>query len=810
MTFIQVILFLAAIYNLVLAVIILWKNKNRSTGDSLAWYVFGTAAWSALVATLQFKMDLEIAKRICQATFVCGAVLGMSWLWFCANFPRKNSRFRYIAILGLLLGAPWLYLSFTDLVISSVWYEPWGAEAKSGPLVGLFALQIQLYGIAGIVHLLYKVKKVRGLERLQVWYILLGSVGLLLGVIPNVILPAISGSSKFAMYGPLTALIVTTTTTYAIAKYRLMDIRIVLRAGFIYSITISTLSVSFALIVPFLNNYLTEHLNMPDSAGSFLMAFLMALAFRPLLDKIQAIVDKRFFKSVYDYRLALRDVGKALASVRDRDLLANTLADTLSRTLCPRTIDLYLPGNNDLLMRACSVPEPAPAIPTMLPPKHPVIQFVTAIDDVVLTEELVRDESDDKSEIGQMLMSWNILVTIPLIASDKVLGYVFMGEKLSGDVFTSDDIGLLRILGKQAAIALDNVRHYDEMVLLNEYHEKLLQSMQDGVVAVDPAGRVITFNPAAEDITGVKEKEAVGRYLFDIGLSDLDIPPIGERSHEINLKSKTGTEIPLLITVTPFTRKWDLAPSRLVVFRDLSELRALELEKMQIERFSSMGAMAASIAHEIKNPLVPIRTFAYLLPTEFDDAEFRNEFSVTVVREVDRINRLVGQMLDLVRKPSHDHEPVDMRELIDRLIILIKPECDVNDVKVIKGIPDDLPSVFGDPGQIYQSFLNVFTNAVQVMPDGGELRIIMENIDDMVVCRISDTGPGVESSEINRIFEPLYTTKTGGHGLGLALTYQFIKSHGGFVRAESEPGCGLTMVLSLPASGDIGAIMQCN
>jgi PAS domain S-box-containing protein len=385
-----------------------------------------------------------------------------------------------------------------------------------------------------------------------------------------------------------------------------------------------------------------------------------------------------------------------------------------------------------------------------------------------------------------------------------------MGEKLSGDVFTSDDIGLLRILGKQAAIALDNVRHYDEMVLLNEYHEKLLQSMQDGVVAVDPAGRVITFNPAAEDITGVKEKEAVGRYLFDIGLSDLDIPPIGERSHEINLKSKTGKEIPLLITVTPFTRKWDLAPSRLVVFRDLSELRALELEKMQIERFSSMGAMAASIAHEIKNPLVPIRTFAYLLPTEFDDAEFRNEFSVTVVREVDRINRLVGQMLDLVRKPSHDHEPVDMRELIDRLIILIKPECDVNDVKVITEIPDDLPSVFGDPGQIYQSFLNVFTNAVQVMPDGGELKIILENVDDMVVCRISDTGPGVESSEINRIFEPLYTTKTGGHGLGLALTYQFIKSHGGFVRAESEPGCGLTMVLSLPASGDIGAIMQCN
>ncbi len=257
-----------------------------------------------------------------------------------------------------------------------------------------------------------------------------------------------------------------------------------------------------------------------------------------------------------------------------------------------------------------------------------------------------------------------------------------------------------------------------------------------------------------------------------------------------------------MITVTPFMRRWDKVNSHLIVFRDLSILRALEQEKLHAELFSSMGAMAASLAHEMKNPLVSIRTFAHLLPTRYNDAEFREEFSTTVVNEVERINRLVSQMLDLVRKPADDPDLLDIRDLLQRLITLVRPECDRQDIAIVAEYADDLPLIHGVAEQLYQAILNVLTNAIQVMPGGGTLSIAVARNRDTVCCRITDTGPGVQERDLRRIFEPLYTTKTEGHGLGLAFTYQFIRSHGGDVHAESKPGTGLTVVMVLPTSAD--------
>ncbi len=377
-------------------------------------------------------------------------------------------------------------------------------------------------------------------------------------------------------------------------------------------------------------------------------------------------------------------------------------------------------------------------------------------------------------------------------------------------MYTAGDIGLLRILGKQAAVALDNARHYDEMVLMNEYHARLLQTMQDGVIALDPQQRILTFNPAAEGIFGVAAVAAIGKRLDELGITQLPIEAITEQARELTITTGTGSIIPALVTVTPFIRRWEVAQSHLVVVRDLSALRALEQEKVQAERFSSMGAMAASLAHEIKNPLVPIKMFAHLLPTRYDDEEFRQEFSHTVVNEVERINRLVGQMLDLVRKPSAEHDLVDMRELIERLLVLMRAECEHHHVRVQTRFAPDLPAVFGMPGQLYQSVMNIMVNAIQAMTDGGDLSIELTSNGSTLTCRISDTGPGVAADELPRIFEPLYTTKAEGHGLGLALTYQFVRAHGGEVRADSRPGGGLSIVLTLPVRQAREAELLCS
>lgn len=176
-----------------------------------------------------------------------------------------------------------------------------------------------------------------------------------------------------------------------------------------------------------------------------------------------------------------------------------------------------------------------------------------------------------------------------------------------------------------------------------------------------------------------------------------------------------------------------------------------------------------------------------------------------MVREVDRITRLVGQLLDLVRKPAADHAPVDLAEVVEQLVKLVGPECARQGIHLHTHVMPDLPRLVGDAGQLYQAVLNILTNAVQAMPDGGELYVALTWAGETLAVRIQDSGPGVPPEAVGRIFEPLFTTKPGGHGLGLALTYQFVKAHGGEVHAELPPEGGLAITLLLPAPTGIGA-----
>ena len=802
MLLLQLLLYLAMLYNIVLAVIILWRTQTHSAGGSFAWYILSSAAWTGCVATAQFTGNKHLSLLLIRATFFCATFITISWLWFCAEFPVVSTRFRRAAFILIVLTLPWLYLAWTRYMIppNDLTFQYWGVDVKVGPLVLCFGIWSELFMAIGAMHLLYKRKQIGGFERLQIRYILLGYMGLVIvGGITNMFLPAITSSSRFGPFGPLASLFVTTTTTYAIVRYRLMDIKIILRAGLIYSITIGMLALIFALLVPLIDHLLATHFSMFPRAGSFSMAFLMALSFQPLRRYIQKVVDHRFFKSVYDYRLTLREAGSALASAHDREILMTTLVNAIARTLRPHNLAVYLPERQEQLTLATTMLGTWVELPEQLPPEELLLVYSLAMDDILLTDELIRQHGM-MQVIGASLQGWGVYVAMPLIAGGRLSGMVLLGEKLSGDVYTTDDVGLLRILGKQAAIALDNARHFDEMVILNEYHERLLHSMQDGVIALAPDELLITFNPSAERITGLQAGAVMGQRLSDIGMTHLPVIDTGDHPLEITLTTPNGIEIPLLISVTPFRRRWDSADSHLIVFRDLSALRALEQEKMQVERFSSMGAMAASLAHEIKNPLVPIQMFAHLLPTKYDDEEFRKDFSVTVVNEVERISRLVGQMLDLVRKPSYDRGLVDVRDVTERLLTVTRADYQRHAIQVHTHFSEDLLGVFGVASEVYQALLNVMVNSIQAMPDGGELFIDVQAVGNEVVCRIADTGPGVSPEDLPRLFEPLFTTKVGGHGLGLALTYQFVRANGGEIHAECPPGQGLMVMMSFPAS----------
>lgn len=809
--FLDFILLTAALYNLVLAGIVLVKSHAQRARYTFAWYILSTVAWTLCIVFVQIFPRNPLNIWLLRAAHSCAIVIVINWLLFCAQFPIPSPRFSRFARWLILASLPWLIIPWGKWLIPGIQMASWGVDAIKGPLMLPYTAWIGLTMAAGIFHLFSMGKQLRGLERLQIRYILLGAIGLVLsGAIPNLILPIITNSYRFGPYSPLASLFVTTTTTYAIVRYRLMDIKIILRAGLVYSVTIGTLSLLFALLVPLLNSTLTSHFRLPNGAGSIFLALVIAMAFQPFRHYVQLHVDRFFFKSVYDYRLTLREAGSALASALDQNMLVETLVNALLRTLRPIGVSVFLPAHDELMAKIMETGEPF-EIPEAIRQQDPLLRFALDTDEVLLTDELVRQNTDEKL-IGITLKSGGVFVVLPLIASNRLCGLVFLGEKLSGDVYTSDDIGLLRILGKQAAIALDNAKHYHEMVLMNDYHARLLQIMQDGVIALDPELLVITFNAAAERITGVAAAEALGKRLDVLGLERFTSSFTTQEGQEVTITTRDGDEVPVLVTVTPFTRRWDIGASHLIVFRDLSTLRALEQEKMQAERFSSMGAMAASLAHEIKNPLVPIQLFAHLLPQKYDEAEFREEFSTTVVHEVERISSLVGQMLDLVRQPTLaiDRSQVDIHEILTHVTSQLNLECERNKVQLSLNIPREIPPIIGVPTQLYQAVLNVLVNAVQVLPDGGKIGVTAEVTETRFVLRITDSGPGVPPAELPHIFEPLFTTKTGGHGLGLALTYQFIRAHGGEIRAECQAGSGLSVVMAIPIASKAELELICS
>ncbi len=808
MLIVQVLLIVAALYHLALVVLILFRTRTYRTGRNFAWYLLWIAAWMVCVASMQPQFGADYSLWMARSCFICSTLMGASWLWFCAGFPYVSREFRRTAIVLSLLGIPWLFLAYSPYMIVSVTLthipgstSPWGSawvDGNVGPMVLPHTIWLFACAAAGMLHLTEKARQVHGLARMQIRYILLGCVGMAaVGSLTNLILPALTGNTRTASYGTLSSLLVTTTVTLSILRYRLLEMNVVLRSGAVYAVTITLMSLLFALLGPVLDHALVVRLHLPPRTGIFLLTFFFALTFYPITSALNHLVNQRlYYSGVYDYRQSLREACNALAAARDLGQVTVTLTDAITRSFAPRRTAVFLPGHNDMLTRA-SVTGIWEALPHELAATEPVLAFAQRMDEVMLTEELVlRDEPDHS--IGVWMEQHGMAAVAPCVAADKLQGLLLLGEKDSGEIYRHDDLEFLRILGKQAAIALNNVRHFDDVKLMNEYHARLLDIMQDGVVAIDPQQAVITFNRAAEQITGVPANAAVGKRLDEIGLAELDVPETGEQAVESAITTRTGAVIPVLATITPFNRNWETEQSRLIVFHDLSALRALQQAKMQAERFSSMGAMAASLAHEIKNPLAPIQTFAHLLSERYDDAEFRQEFSATVVHEVERINHLVSQMLDLVRKPATEREAVDLNEMIERLLTLIQPECEQQGVRVHAACAPGVPPIEGMANQLYQAVMNVLVNALQAMPDGGELTIALAVDDSQVVCRISDTGASVSADELSQIFEPLYSTRTTGQGLGLSLTYHFVRLHGGEVYAESRPTGGLTVSITLP------------
>ena len=366
---------------------------------------------------------------------------------------------------------------------------------------------------------------------------------------------------------------------------------------------------------------------------------------------------------------------------------------------------------------------------------------------------------------------------------------------------------------------MKNAHLYNQVVVANEYVDNILSTMESGVIAVDASGHISLFNPAAHRLTGMTFTPSAA-----LSYSDLPAPlaaPLRDtlvqgRSHsqlDAILQGQDGLTTPLVYSTAKLQDKDGKTHGALIVFSDLSRLKELEREKQRAERLASFGALAAGVAHEIKNPLVAIRTFAELLPERFNEVDFREDFSKVVIKEISRIDDLVGRLRGIAATAPQQVGAVDLRDPITETITLLRGQLEQTRTSVARDFQDPAPYVTIEESQLKQLFLNLFLNAIEAMGTGGTLtvRITRKHIQGqpLIVVDVSDTGPGISDAVAANIFDPFFTTKAQGSGLGLTICRGITDAHRGTIRAErNSDGPGTTIIVELPVPSGATEMLQ--
>lgn len=330
-----------------------------------------------------------------------------------------------------------------------------------------------------------------------------------------------------------------------------------------------------------------------------------------------------------------------------------------------------------------------------------------------------------------------------------------------------------------------------------------------GLIATDPLGRITFFNPAAATITGLSPGSAKGRQPDTIlplplrGLKqDLDRGAI-ITEREIECAFTDGRPVPLSVSATRIINESGDFVGQMLILRDLGEVRRLQDEIRRQEKLVALGGLAAGVAHEIRNPLSSIKGLATYFAAQFDDGSEPRQAAGVMIQEVDRLNRVISELLDFARPTDLSRGITALPPLIDRSIQLIQQEAANQNIRIHAHIDDDLCPVLIDADRIAQCLLNIYLNAIQAMEDGGTLTVRCYMGDKRQVhIAISDTGPGIAADQRSMIFDPYFTTKNKGTGLGLALVLKIAEAHQARLKVESPPGVGATFTLCFDCHRD--------
>jgi two-component system, NtrC family, sensor histidine kinase PilS len=342
---------------------------------------------------------------------------------------------------------------------------------------------------------------------------------------------------------------------------------------------------------------------------------------------------------------------------------------------------------------------------------------------------------------------------------------------------------------------------------LEAFKDLVFESVGTGLIAVDRARTITAFNRAAVAITAVSVEQAIGspwEALFGdtVALASIqaaiDAEPGTTSRHEVTIRRDNGRQIPARMTFSALHGGDGERLGLICACDDLSAIRAMEERLRQADRLATLGRLSANIAHEIRNPLASLTGAIEVLAASGTAGELRDRLANIVIKESGRLNAILRDFLEYARPAPLTRARMNVCETVDEVLILLEQKASPGTLKVARELPPALEWDV-DPQQFRQAIWNLCLNAVQAMPEGGELRVAAAVVNGALTVRVSDTGDGIGATDVHHVFEPFFSTKPGGSGLGLALVHRVLQDHGGEIEVESTPGIGSTFTLRVPA-----------
>jgi PAS domain S-box-containing protein len=354
-----------------------------------------------------------------------------------------------------------------------------------------------------------------------------------------------------------------------------------------------------------------------------------------------------------------------------------------------------------------------------------------------------------------------------------------------------------------------------ELVDVKNFTESIIQSIGSGIIITEMNDTITYINKAGERILGYPKEELMGRAFSIFGLKEkqsaspsfLNNPDDLDTRKEGWMKKKDHTEFPVGFTINNHLSIRGERIGKIVVFRDLTNIYKIQEEILRMDRLVSLGKLASGIAHELRNPLAGIKTTAQALGEEMSGDDSRREYLHRITKEIDRLNDLLKTFFSFAKPQNLNLVHCHIKDIINEIIPFLIKEIADKGIRFVETYHPQLPKIKVDKTQMHQVFLNLFLNAIQAMPNGGDLKIeaspMISNTSkvfkqNFIKVVISDTGRGIPSHIVHKIFDPFFTTRPKGIGLGLSITYQIIKKHEGTIKVESQWEKGTSFVINLP------------